>query len=143
MKTFDAVKYQGLWYEVARKNAPFESFCSSSTAEYTIVDRTNLSIVNRCYNENGRLLTSIKGIAIPTSQPGMYTIRFDQGQTGIYQVLYTDYDNFSFVGNQQTGYLSILSRSPFLSSGEASLLKKIAADYGFASVMFINNKKVI
>ena len=140
--TFNAERYQGHWCEVGRQNAPFEAFCAKSSADYTLIttgcDVPYLKVVNHCFDCKGAEITNISGkvTAVPCSQ-GVFNLVFDSGETGIYRVLYTDYDHFSFVGNLTTGYLSILSRCATVSPAEVALLRQLAGIYGFKSVNFV------
>ena len=138
MEIFDPSRYVGLWYEIGRQNAPFEAFCASSTADYTLQNGT-LYLLNTCFDVNKNIIQTIQGIAVPTGN-GSFQITFETGQTGVYNVLYTDYNNYAFVGNVSTGYLSILSRRPisYLSESDIMILLREASSFGFNNVQIVN-----
>ena len=46
---FDAERYMGKWYEVARLDHRFERGMSNVTAEYALQDDGGVSVVNRGY----------------------------------------------------------------------------------------------
>lgn len=130
MDCFEVNRYLGHWYEIARRNAPFEAGCESSEAYYQLEGNT-LIIKNNCLR-NGRVVSTISGTGKQVKKcVGTFALEFETGQKGIYQVLYTDYEHFSLVGNQKTGYLSILSRNRYYSPGEQKLLEQLARLYGF------------
>ena len=46
----DAPRYLGLWYEIATTPSQQQSFCSGTTAKYSLADDgENIDVVNRCY----------------------------------------------------------------------------------------------
>ena len=46
----DAPRYLGLWYEIATTPSQQQSFCSGTTAKYSLADDgVNIDVVNRCY----------------------------------------------------------------------------------------------
>jgi len=135
-KKLDLEAYSGLWYEVGRKNAWFEVGCAGATAYYTVIPQ-GLSVLNTCLGPNGQALRQIKGIATPTAKPLVFNIKFETGQTGIYRILYTDYQYFSIVGDVKTQYLSILSRKRMITDSEQILLTKIVKDLGFTGVEWL------
>lgn len=52
----DLHRYAGLWYEIARIPNSFQKQCARGvTAEYTLGDDGEIDVVNRCYQEDGRL----------------------------------------------------------------------------------------
>jgi len=132
----DLLAYSGKWYEVAKKNAYFEVQCQRATAEYTAV-KNGLEVLNTCYLKDGKT-TSIEGFASPTNVANIFNLRFNTGQTGKYQILFTDYQNFSIVGDISTDYVSVLSRKPTVSEAEKSLLNEILLLLGFTNVKWVS-----
>lgn len=141
--SLDLARYQGLFYEVYRQNAYFEFLCkiqsynqpSTVTANYTLLDKETLKVVNKCSSiYNGTISvegTAKKDVNLPENQL-VLTFDFQGNNTSsIYQIFYTDYDNFSIVGNLETEYLSFLSRTSFISDANYNLLCALAISYGF------------
>jgi apolipoprotein D and lipocalin family protein len=61
---FDASRYVGRWYEVARYPNPFQSNCAGAIAEYGPSDTPGtLSVRNTCLDTNGQATTEINGTA--------------------------------------------------------------------------------
>ena len=49
-------KYTGLWYEIASIPNSFQDQCvKGTTAEYTLKDNGEISVVNSCINEDGEV----------------------------------------------------------------------------------------
>ena len=44
----DPARYLGLWYEVATTPSQQQSFCSGTTAEYSLIDDSTIGVTNRC-----------------------------------------------------------------------------------------------
>jgi len=62
--TFDASRYVGLWYEVARYPNPFQSACAGAIAEYGLSDTPGtLTVRNTCLDATGQPTTQIVGTA--------------------------------------------------------------------------------
>lgn len=131
--------YQGRWYEIARTPVPFEQGCDEATADY-IFYSNRMWVINTCYADNQPIRQSI-GIATPTSDPQIlevkfiYQLNFEQNQagfevtpSGIYEILYTDYEHFAIV-NSPIGWW-ILSRKPELTSAEQNFLQDKARELG-------------
>jgi apolipoprotein D and lipocalin family protein len=144
LETFDPVRYQGRWLEIARLPNRFETLCTQSEAEYRWDSRkTQMRIHNKCSTSNGDNI-SINGIGtIPNPKfPGKLDVTFDMGgevsvagnngnMKGQYWVYWTDYDKWSIVGNQQKTYYWILSRQITISLEDFNLLVMYSKSIGF------------
>lgn len=73
---FDAERYAGTWYEVARYPVPFEVGCVGVTAEYGPLPDGGLSVKNTCRNVDGSVRSTIEGRADVTG-PGRLKVQFD------------------------------------------------------------------
>ncbi|SEN21797.1 apolipoprotein D and lipocalin family protein [Loktanella fryxellensis] len=73
---FDAGRYAGTWYEVARYPVPFETGCVGVTAEYAPLPDGGLSVLNTCRTPDGNVRSTIEGRAEVVG-PGRLTVRFD------------------------------------------------------------------
>lgn len=143
----DLEAYSGVWYEIMRNNAFYELECQTSVAQYEIIDGV-FHITNYCYQSNPndyikmtpvipghpdlKVVNFIKGIAKPTKYPNIFKIKFENiDKLGIYRIYFTDYDNFSIIGDIRTQYFVVLSRNAKVTHGEKALLLKILDDLGF------------
>ena len=53
-------RYLGVWYEIARKPMYFQNKCGSNvSATYTLNENGNVTVDNRCYAQDGKLMQSI------------------------------------------------------------------------------------
>lgn len=140
---FNLYEYQGKFYEVYRQNAYFEGICdintfgrpSNVTADYIYVNNNKLDVINKCYDKNGNPIV-ITGTAIksPNLAPNQLLLTLNVGNRkiqSIYTVFYTDYANYSIVGNLENNYLSFLSRTNTIDLATLNLLSNIAILHGF------------
>lgn len=121
--TFDLSKYLGKWYEIARSEAmPFEKY-ECVQAEYSIKENGNIEVKNSQYDGKDRLYAI--GEAVTTSDPFALKVSFSDSIlgklfSGNYQVINTDYSNYSIVYSCTNVYVAhvefiwILSRQPNL-----------------------------
>ncbi len=86
----DLNRYAGLWYEVAHSPNFFQGGCLYSTAEYSVLNDTSISVHNICYKANS--ITDIEGVAKITnlSEPAKLRVRFNFFLRGDYWI--TDLD---------------------------------------------------
>jgi len=121
----DINRYDGCWYEAGKyDNVPYGQGCNCVKAEYKYDSMNKLiHVTNTCYKDNVPLLIAT-GRAYPTNKPGYLLITFDNYKStnplfqvppwnnsiSIYIVLWTDYDNYSFVGTVDKCMFWILSR---------------------------------
>lgn len=137
----DLERYAGKYYEIYVQNAPFEFGCMAATAEY-LATPEGLSIVNKCYSENGtgeiytekqpnlKVVRQIKGIATPTESPNVFNVTFETGNTGLYRIFYANY-MYSIIGDLDTNYLSIISKIPYPNPIALENLLVKAESFGF------------
>ena len=132
MAQLDIPQYLGRWYELARHNATFESDCTLAVAEYSL-EGGQIKAVNTCYQMKPGLTwhREIIGMITPTTDPYKFGINFNDGHAGLYEIKFTDYTNWSIISGMTPGYVSILGRRPYITSGERTLLMKVAKDFGF------------
>jgi apolipoprotein D and lipocalin family protein len=111
---FDASRYVGRWYEVARYPNPFQSNCAGAIAEYGPSDTPGtLSVRNICLDANGQATTEINGTATDEGL-GRLSIRL-QGVpvTAPYWVLWIDEGYRTAVVGAPNGRVGwILNRDP-------------------------------
>lgn len=138
---FDPKKYQGKWYELGKYPVKYEPVpCAYSIAEYRYNAEGNyINVLNTCYNRKYEPIVSITGIAKPENEEGQFLIKFYPESFAPYpvspipqpyNVLWTDYDNFAFVGGDPSSYY-ILSRKPFLSQESFNFIRKKTYDLGY------------
>ncbi|QIN54565.1 lipocalin family protein [Cedratvirus kamchatka] len=145
---FSPSEYQGSWFEIAKYPVFYEQFgpsCAYSVADYRYNrggDGTPgyINVLNTCYNESGEAVNSILGIAKPKNKMGQFSLRFfpesfapyptNPGDAS-YNVLWTDYDNFSFVSDDNKTSFYVLSRKRDLTAQDYAFIKQKTVELGF------------
>ena len=125
VKHVDLQKYEGKWFEIARKPAFFESNNSKNvTAEYKVIDNNKLDVTN--YEEVDKRIISKHGIATveePATNSKL-SVQFDgipfPGQYWIVRLggIKNEKYEFSVVSCEGGKYLWILNRKPFFKHPE-------------------------
>lgn len=137
---FDATRYLGTWYEIARYPVRFQEGCTATTATYGLVDDDTISVINRCReNTPDGPEKSIEGNADIVG-PGQLSVKF--GAVPLvrapYYVLWTDDAYETAVVGVPSGRAGwILARAPQISpetrtEAEAVLL---AAGYDLSQLI--------
>jgi apolipoprotein D and lipocalin family protein len=142
LNNFDAKKYLGTWYEIARIPFHFEKGCVAPiTANYT-TDADNPAVIvvtNTCHQADGSS-KSAQGKAYFVDDPSiaklevtflpqwLHWVPFTYGD---YWVLYTDYTGYALVGSPNHAYLWILARSEKTNQKAIKHLLAIATEQGF------------
>ena len=132
---FDANRYLGQWYEIARLDHSFERNLSNVSAEYAKGDDGYIKVLNRGYNEKSGKWKQIVGKAriIGEDSVGSLKVSFFGPFYGGYHVIAldkTDY-NYAMVAGPSRSYLWILSRTSELDPEIYSGLIRKAAEMGF------------
>lgn len=138
---FNPERYQGTWYEIGKYPVKYEPVpCSHSTAVYRYNSQGNyLNILNTCYDQNLKPIISITGIAKPQNEEGEFLVSFFPESfkpypvspvPQPYNVLWTDYNNYAFVGGDPSSYY-ILSRKPFLNRDDLDFIKEKTDNLGY------------
>lgn len=145
---FSPPDYQGSWIEIGKYPVFYEQFgpsCAYSVADY----RYNrggegvtgyINMLNTCYDQSGEAVNSILGIARPKDNQGRFSLSFfpesfapypTNPKDASYNVLWTDYDNFSFVSDDSRTSYYILSRKKDLSPQEFAFIRNKTVELGF------------
>lgn len=135
--TFFPEKYQGRWYEIGKYYLIYEEGCTGATADYRLVDDQTIRLVNTCL-EDGQPIRKDFGTAKLTNFPGQFILSFDRFRgdpsfDSIYRVLWTDYENYAFVGDRdesEENYF-ILSRDPKLNLADLDFIYAQTQHLGF------------
>lgn len=132
----DLDRYLGKWYEIASLPNWFQRGCVDTTATYSRIDASTISVVNECRagSQSGKL-RRVEGTAWPAGDggdPAKLKVQFFWPIRGDYWVIALD-DRYrwAIVGHPQRNYLWILSREPVLESTLYRQLLRRAAEQGF------------
>jgi len=132
---FDADRYLGSWYEIARLNHPFERGLDHVTATYSKRDDGGLKVVNRGFNPKKQKWQESIGKAYFTGSPQQAALKvsFFGPFYGGYNVIALDKDyQHALVCGPNREYLWILSRTPQLAQLVKEQLVSQARQEGFA-----------
>jgi apolipoprotein D and lipocalin family protein len=131
---FDASRYMGRWYEVARLPNRFEKNLEQITATYALQDDGSVQVVNRGFDTKKNEWRDIVGRAkfVGPSDVAALKVSFFGPFYGGYNVVDLDpgYKNALVVGPNRS-YLWILSREPQPPAEVIERLKRKADELGF------------
>ena len=137
---FQAERYLGKWYEIARLDHSFERGLEQVTAEYSPRDDGDIRVINRGYNTNKQQWSEAEGRAkfVGAKDVGQLKVSFFGPFYGGYNIVELDpnYQYALVVGNDRD-YLWILSRTPQLDSVVQQRLVNKAKSLGFATEQLI------
>ncbi|UYZ84719.1 outer membrane lipoprotein Blc [Entomomonas sp. E2T0] len=136
VQNFDANRYLGTWYEIARLNHSFEKDLEQVTANYKLRSDGGLDVINRGYNPNKKAWKESDGRAYFVDSPNIASLKvtFFWPIYGGYNVIVLD-DNYQYalVCGPNKNYLWILSRTPTLDQNIKDSLVAKAKELGFAT----------
>ncbi|MBD9501648.1 lipocalin family protein [Pseudomonas sp. PDM17] len=137
----DFKRYEGTWYELARKPMFFQRHCAQSEAHYRLQDDASVAVTNRCLTTDGQWdqATGRAEAQVPGRTDKLW-VRFDNTFSrifpglakGDYWVLYVDDDyQTALVGNPNREYLWLLSRQPVVPDATRMKLLELAHERGY------------
>lgn len=135
----DLERYYGTWYEIAKLPNRFQAKCVSDTQAAYRPDGKDVSVVNQCRNEEGKL-EQISGIAkvVEGSNGAKLRVSFFRPFYGDYWILNLDPDyRWVLVGEPSRTYAWILAREPRLDEVTLEALLARAAELGFNRQAFL------
>ena len=132
---FDAERYLGGWYEIARLDNRFEEGLDNVTANYTKRDDGGINVRNRGYDREEGSWQEVRGRAYFVDGPdkGALKVSFFRPFYGGYNVIALDRENYQWamVCGPDRSYLWILSRTPKLDPAVLDSLRTQAENLGF------------
>ncbi|RPH28629.1 hypothetical protein EHN07_09230 [Buttiauxella warmboldiae] len=134
VNNFDAKRYLGKWYEIARLDHQFESGLEQVTATYSAMDDGGIRIINRGFNPDRQMWQQSVGKAYFTGDPGRAALKvsFFGPFYGGYNVIALDKEyRHALVCGPDKEYLWILSRTPSISAEAKQQMLDIATRQGF------------
>lgn len=113
---FEADRYLGQWYEIARLDHSFERRLENVTAEYALRDDGGIRVVNKGFSAEEGQWEEAEGKAyfVDDSSEGYLKVSFFGPFYASYVVFELDKKSYqyAFVSGPDTGYLWFLSRTP-------------------------------
>ncbi|MFR9602538.1 MAG: lipocalin family protein [Rikenellaceae bacterium] len=129
---FDLDRYMGKWYEVARFDNRYERNLREVTAEYTLNEGNQVSIINRGFNTQDLEWQEAYGKGEPTDILGQLKVSFFLFFSSDYNVMHIGQDyEWALVGSKSNKYLWILSRTPSLPSDTLDHIIGLAQKRGY------------
>ena len=130
---FEADRYLGLWYEIARFPVFFEAGCEGVTAEYSARDDGLIGVFNTCRGPDGAVTSTIAGTAEVVGD-GQLKVRFGSVPfvAADYWVLWVDEGyRTAVVGapNGRSGW--VLAREPAISEARLAAAQAVLAANGY------------
>jgi apolipoprotein D and lipocalin family protein len=131
----DLNKYSGKWYEIASFPQRFQKGCTCTTAEYTLSDKGDVIVENKCRKDSttGKT-TSIKGKAFVQKHSGnaKLKVQFFWPFRGDYWIidLAPDY-RYAVVSAPNKNYLWILCRKSHMPEEDYNSIIKTLQEKGF------------
>jgi apolipoprotein D and lipocalin family protein len=135
VENFQAKRYLGKWYEIARLDHSFERGLNNVTAYYSLRSDGGIRVLNRGYSEAKREWKTAKGKAyfVGDSDKGHLKVSFWGPFYGSYVIIALDHENYqySLVCGPDRDYLWLLSRSPAMDEKIKNELIDRASELGF------------
>ena len=141
MASFDASKYAGEWYEVARFPVFFQRGCRNTTATYVGLPDGALAVLNECETDDG--LEQIGGRAEVVG-PGRLTVNLDGVPFGAdYWVLWVDEGYRTAVVGTPSGRAGwILNRTPNISPDRLAAARDVLSFNGYDVSQLVMTEQV-
>lgn len=132
---FNAQKYLGKWYEIARLENSFEQGLSHISAEYSLREDGGVKVLNRGYSEQDKQWQAAEGKAyfVETPDIGYLKVSFFGPFYGSYVIFDLDQENYRYalICGPDKSYFWLLAREPKLSDTLKNTLLAKAAALGF------------
>jgi apolipoprotein D and lipocalin family protein len=132
---FQADRYLGTWYEIARIDHRFEKGLSRVTADYSNREGGGIIVVNRGFDAaTGKWKESTgKAFFVAGKDKGYLKVSFFGPFYGAYVVFEVDRPGYQYalVGGPDTSYFWLLSRTPVMDSALRDRLIDRAVAQGF------------
>lgn len=141
---FDAKKYLGTWYEIARLDHAFERDLSHVSATYSERDDGGIRVVNRGQNIQTGEVRAAEGRAyfMNGRDIGHLKVSFFGPFYGAYVVFRLDEKDYkyAFVAGYNRSFLWLLARKPKVDDAVRAEFIKTAKELGFATddLIFVN-----
>ena len=142
---FDASRYLGKWYEVARLENRFERGLEQVTATYGKRQDGGISVLNRGFDPQKGVWKESEGKAYFTGEPTTAALKvsFFGPFYGGYNVIALDKDyRYALVCGPDRDYLWLLARSPKVSPEVKQQMLDIATRQGFdvSKLIWVNQR---
>lgn len=135
VQSFDADRYLGTWYEIARLDHSFERGLKNVSASYAHREDGGIRVINQGQSERDGQWSEVEGKAYFVNRPdeAYLKVSFWGPFYASYVVFELDQTNYqyAFVSGNSTDYLWLLSRTPTVSPDVKAAFVKLSATRGF------------
>lgn len=148
VRNFNASRYLGKWYEIARLDHSFERGLSNVYAEYSLRPDGGIRVLNRGYSETKGEWKEAEGKAyfVEDASTGNLKVSFFGPFYGSYIIMDIDDEAYSsvLVCGPDRSYLWILSRTPDLGKERLKNLidKAHKADFDTNKLIMVNHDRM-
>jgi len=141
VQSFDAGRYLGRWYEIARLDHGFERGLTQVTATYSLRGDGGLRVLNRGWSARDGVWKEATGKAYFVQDPGQgyLKVSFFGPFYGSYVIFRLDQAGYQYalVAGPDRSYLWLLSRTPTLEPARQRELIAEAAAQGFDTTRLV------
>ena len=132
VNNFDAKRYLGTWYEIARLDHRFERGLTRVQAQYALNADGSVQVINRGYDPVRQRWQQATGVAkfMGSSDTGLLKVSFFRPFYGTYAVFALDHEQYQYavISGPSHDYLWILARTPTLTDSlKQQLVEKAQA----------------
>jgi apolipoprotein D and lipocalin family protein len=131
---FDANRYLGTWYEIARLDHSFERGLTNVSANYSFNDDGTIKVINRGWSEKDQIWNEAIGKAkfVQDADVGHLKVSFFGPFYSSYVVFYLEPDySTALVSGYNNEYFWILSRNTTIPDYKLNKYLRIAEQAGF------------
>ncbi|NOQ35373.1 MAG: lipocalin [Methylococcaceae bacterium] len=145
VEQFNVHKYQGKWYEIARLENSFEEGLDHITAEYTLLEKGGLKVINRGFSIEDNEWKTAEGKAkfVKVQNDAYLKVSYAWPFYASYVVFDLDekHYQYAFVTSIDDSYLWLLSRTPKVSEQVMERFLKKSEKLGFDTkkLIFVNH----
>jgi apolipoprotein D and lipocalin family protein len=146
VRGFEAARYLGTWYEIARLDHGFERGLTRVTATYTAREDGGIDVLNRGYDAETKEWRDARGRArfVGPRDVAELEVSFFGPFYGGYNVVELDSEySIALVAGPTRSYLWILARQPHPAKEEVERLVARARDLGFdtGALVYVSQEK--
>lgn len=144
VQNFEASRYLGKWYEIARLDNSFERGLSKVTAEYSLREDGGIKVINRGYSSEDGKWKEAEGKAyyVQGSHIAHLKVSFFGPFYASYVVFELDKKDYqySLISGHDKSYLWLLSRTPSIDdiTKKSLIAKASAAGFDTGKLVFVN-----
>ncbi|TXG92428.1 lipocalin [Rhodococcus rhodnii] len=149
VRSLDAARYLGSWYQLAAVPQPFNLQCARDTvATYTEIDATNIGVSNRCTSWDGsergiegnaRVVDPVTSAQLHVSFPGVPFQDSLDGPPNYIVTYITDDYSWALVGDPLRTSGFVLSRTPAVDDAGWREIRQVVESRGYNACLVLTS----